>query len=59
MAVEDILSFRVTNVLDVQLETNEAVGAAPAVNYLDGDGAVNVVDIQIVINAVLGRGCTV
>ena len=45
------------NVVDVQLEINEALGVTPAVNDLNGDGQVNVVDVQIVINAALGLGC--
>ena len=43
---------------DVQKAINEALGVAPAVNDLNGDGIVNVVDLQIVINAVLGLGCS-
>ena len=43
---------------DVQRLINQALGALPAANDLNGDGAVNVVDVQIVINAVLGLGCT-
>jgi hypothetical protein len=31
----------------------------PAANDLNGDHVVGVVDIQIVINAILNRGCTV
>ena len=46
-----------TNVVDVQLEINEALGVAPAANDLNGDGVVNVVDVQLVINAALGLGC--
>jgi hypothetical protein len=46
------------NVVDVQLEINEALGVAPALNDMNGDGVVNVVDVQIVINAALGLGCT-
>jgi hypothetical protein len=45
------------NVVDVQLEINEALGVTPAANDLNGDGQVNVVDVQIVINAALGLGC--
>ena len=47
-----------TNVVDVQLIINEALGVAAANNDLNGDGKVNVVDVQIVINAALGLGCT-
>jgi alpha-tubulin suppressor-like RCC1 family protein len=42
-------------VVDVQAKINEALGVAAA-NDLNGDGVVNAVDVQIVINAVLGLG---
>lgn len=42
---------------DVQAILNQALGVTPAVNDLSNDGWVNVVDIQIVINAVVGLGC--
>jgi hypothetical protein len=32
----------------------EALGVAPAVNDLNGDGVVNVLDVQIEIDAALG-----
>jgi hypothetical protein len=37
---------------------NEVLGVAGAVNDLNGDGVVTVVDAQIEINAALGSGCT-
>jgi hypothetical protein len=37
---------------------NQALGAAKALNDLNHDGAVNVIDVQIVIDAVVGLGCT-
>jgi hypothetical protein len=37
---------------------DEALGVAPAANDLNGDGVVNAVDVQIVINAALGLGCS-
>jgi hypothetical protein len=46
-----------TNVSDVQVIVNEALGTTPASDDLNGDGRVNVVDIQIEINAALGLGC--
>ena len=46
-----------TNVLDVQLIINEALGVAAALHDVNQDGAVNVLDIQIVINAALGMSC--
>ena len=42
---------------DVQLIINEALGLIPAVEDLNGDGVVSVVDLQIIINAALGFGC--
>ena len=45
-----------TDVKDVQLMVNQSLGLAPA-NDLDNDKIVNVVDIQIVVNAVLKLGC--
>jgi hypothetical protein len=47
-----------TNVRDVQLTIDEALGANPAANDLNEDHKVNAVDVQIVTNAVLGLGCS-
>jgi hypothetical protein len=47
-----------TTVADVQAIVNQALGKAPAANDVNRDGVVNVIDVQIVINAVLGLGCT-
>ena len=55
----DINGDGVTNVADVQLIINEALGLAPAVHHLNRDGAVTVADVQKVINAALGLGCVV
>jgi YD repeat-containing protein len=46
-----------TNIADVQLDVNEALGVTLAKDDLNADGSVNVVDVQIVINAALGLGC--
>jgi hypothetical protein len=46
------------DVVDVQTIINEAIGAASAANDLNGDGLVNVADVQIEINAALSLGCT-
>jgi uncharacterized repeat protein (TIGR01451 family) len=54
----DINADGKVNVVDVQLEINEALGVSAANNDLNGDGKVNVVDVQIVINAALGLGCS-
>jgi hypothetical protein len=48
-----------TNVADVQLVINEALGVIPSVHDLNHDGSVNVADVQKVINAALGLGCSV
>ena len=47
------------SVSDVQRVLTEALGLAPAINDLSQDGAVNVIDVQIVMNALLGKGCSV
>ena len=46
-----------TNVVDVQLMINEALGVLIAVHDLTHDGRVDVTDIQKIINAALGVGC--
>jgi hypothetical protein len=43
---------------DVQAIINEALGVTTPANDLNGDGTVNVVDLQIVTNAVLGQSCS-
>jgi uncharacterized repeat protein (TIGR01451 family) len=45
-------------IADVQKVMNEALGVRPAVDELNADGAVNSVDVQIVIDAALGLGCS-
>jgi hypothetical protein len=45
-------------VADVQAMVNEALGQAQGRNDLNDDQVVNVVDIQIAINAVLHSSCT-
>jgi RHS repeat-associated protein len=45
-------------VSDVQLMINQALGAAHPANDLNQDGIVNVIDVQIVLAAALGLGCT-
>jgi hypothetical protein len=44
-------------IADVQLAINQALGVAPPVNDLNGDGWVNIADIQAEIIAALGLGC--
>jgi hypothetical protein len=36
---------------------SQVLNTATPANDLNGDGVVNVLDVQIVINAVLGQGC--
>jgi uncharacterized repeat protein (TIGR01451 family) len=45
-------------VADVQREINEALGLMAPLNDLNGDGKVNVLDVQIVLNAAMGMGCS-
>jgi hypothetical protein len=54
----DVVPLGFYGVADAQREINEALGAFSPVNDLNSDGVVNVVDIQIVINAILNLGCT-
>jgi hypothetical protein len=46
------------SIADAQKMINEALGVSPATNDLNGDGKVNVVDLQLVVTAVLGMGCS-
>jgi uncharacterized repeat protein (TIGR01451 family) len=54
----DVGQYGSTTVADVQQVIDEALGSQSAANDLNNDGVVNVVDIQIVMNSVLGLGCT-
>jgi hypothetical protein len=42
---------------DVQTIVNQALGVSPPANDVTGDGAVNILDIEVEVNAVLGLGC--
>lgn len=46
------------SIVDVQSVLNEALGLAKAVHDLNGDGVLNVADIQIETNAVLAGTCS-
>ena len=46
-----------TNVVDVQLEINQALGVASCKSDFNKDGRCNVTDVQRVVNAVLGGAC--
>jgi hypothetical protein len=52
----DVTGDSPASVADVQLMIDEALGVAPAVNDLNHDGAIDVSDVQRVINAVLQLG---
>ena len=53
----DINGDGATNVTDVQLEVNQAIGVATCAVDLNKDGACNVIDVQRVVNAALGGPC--
>jgi hypothetical protein len=53
----DINQDKSTNVTDVQLMANQAFGSSTPDNDLNIDGVIDVVDVQYVIEAVLGHGC--
>ena len=46
-----------TNVVDVQLQVNQALGAAACASDLNRDGSGNVIDVQRNVNAGLGGSC--
>ncbi|OGR49908.1 MAG: hypothetical protein A2X37_12015 [Elusimicrobia bacterium GWA2_66_18] len=46
-----------TNVVDVQLQVNQALGAAACTSDLNRDGSCNVIDVQRDVNAGLGGQC--
>jgi hypothetical protein len=46
-----------TNVSDVQLIVNQAIGAATCTADINKDGTCNVIDVQRVVNAALGGQC--
>jgi uncharacterized repeat protein (TIGR01451 family) len=53
----DFSGDQATNVVNVQLVIDEALGVIPAVHDLNHDGVVNMADVQKAINAALGLGC--
>ena len=53
----DVNKDGTTNVSDVQLEVNMALGVASCTNDLNGDGTCNVIDVQRIVNAALGGQC--
>ncbi|HUB83738.1 MAG TPA: putative Ig domain-containing protein [Bryobacteraceae bacterium] len=54
----DVNQGGTTTLADLQEMVNEALGKAKAVHDLNHDEVVNVVDIEISANAVLGLGCS-
>jgi hypothetical protein len=54
----DVTQDGLYTVADAQAIINEALGAAQSIDDLNGDHVVNLVDIQIILNAALNRGCT-
>ena len=59
VSVCDLTMAGSTDVSDVQQIVNEAMGLASPATILSGSGAVTVVDVEIEINAALGKGCSV
>jgi len=53
----DVTQDGTTKVADVQKLVNQALGDEAAANDLNADSVVNVVDVQIGVDAVLGLGC--
>ena len=45
-------------VADVQKTINETLGTLQSADDLNQDGLVNAVDVEIVVNAALGFGCS-
>ena len=58
-AVGDLNNDSISNILDLQLEVNEALGVAPCTDDIKQDGVCNVLDVQRVVNAALGGACIV
>ena len=53
----DLNQDSATNISDVQLAVNQAIGTAACTADLNKDGACNVIDVQRVVNAALGGTC--
>ena len=45
-------------VTDVQQIANEALGTSSPLHDMNGDGRINLIDLQIVLNAALQKGCS-
>ncbi|OGR49912.1 MAG: hypothetical protein A2X37_12035 [Elusimicrobia bacterium GWA2_66_18] len=53
----DLNRDALTNVVDVQLQVNQALGATACTSDLNRDGSCNVIDVQRDVNASLGGQC--
>jgi uncharacterized repeat protein (TIGR01451 family) len=53
----DVDQAPVITAVEVQSLINQLLGLVKAANDLNGDGVINVVDVQLVVNAALGNGC--
>ena len=53
----NVTGDQTTSLADLLMVINEALGTAPPTQDPNGDGVVNVLDIQKVINALFGLGC--
>jgi hypothetical protein len=54
----DVTANGVTDIADLQQILNEVLGQSPAIDDLNGDGMVHITDVQIVVGAILGPGCS-
>src|SRR6185312_3522026 len=56
----DLNGDKTTNVADVQVCVNQALGVVPCTNAdLQGNGQCNAIDVQRVVNSALGQTCVV
>jgi hypothetical protein len=53
----DLNADSLTNVSDVQISANQAIGAASCTADINRDGSCSVIDVQRVVNAALGGAC--
>ena len=55
--VVDVNGDAATNVVDVQLAVNQALGVTACAADINNDGVCNVIDVQRGVNAALGGQC--
>jgi len=53
----DLNNDGISNILDLQMQVNEALGVSPCTDDINKDGVCNVLDVQRVANAALGMAC--